>query len=66
MIRMDMEAAEQLLRGKSPREIYEIVRERVEKAPDAKIQDLTDTLDWVVANGFATAEELDAVEEENG
>ncbi len=65
MIRMDMEAAEQLLRGKSPREIYEIVRERVEKAPDAKLQDLFDTLDWVVQNGFATAEQLDAVEEEN-
>ncbi len=66
MIRMDMEAAEQLLRGKTPREIYEIVRERVEKAPDAKLQDLFDTLDWVVQNGFATAEQLDAVEEENG
>jgi hypothetical protein len=65
MIRMDMEAAEQLLRGKSPREIYEIVRDRVEKAPDAKLQDLFDTLDWVVQNGYATAEELEAVEEEN-
>ena len=30
MVRLDKEAAEQLLRGKSAREIYEIVRERVE------------------------------------
>jgi hypothetical protein len=65
MIRMDMEAAEELLRGKSPREIYDIVRDRVAKAPDAKIQDLDDTLGWVVQNGFATTEELEAVEEEN-
>jgi hypothetical protein len=62
---MDKEAADQLLQGKSPREIYDIVRAQVEKAPDAKIQDLSDTLDWVVANGFATAEQLEAVEEEN-
>ena len=34
------------------------------KAPDAKFQDLFETLDWVVQNGYATAEELDAVEEE--
>jgi len=65
MVRMDMEAAEQQLRGKTPREIYDIVRAAVEKAPDAKIDDLFDTLDWVVQNGFATAEELEAVEEEN-
>jgi hypothetical protein len=65
MVRMDKEAAEQLLKGKSPREIYDIVRSRVEKAPDAKLQDLFDTLDWVAQNGYATAEELEAVEEEN-
>ena len=65
MVRMDMEAAEQLLKGKTPREIYDIVRAQVEKAPDAKFQDLFETLDWVVQHGFATAEELEAVEEEN-
>ena len=65
MVRIDKEAAEQLLRGKSPREIYDIVRAQVEKAPDAKFQDLFETLDWVVQNGYATAEELEAVEEEN-
>ena len=65
MVRMNKEAAEQLLKGKSPREIYDIVRAQVEKAPDAKFQDLFETLDWVVQNGFATAEELEAVEEEN-
>jgi hypothetical protein len=65
MVRMDKEAAEQLLRGKSPREIYDIVRAQVEAAPDAKFQDLFETLDWVVQNGYATAEELEAVEEEN-
>lgn len=66
MVRMNMEAAEKLLRGKSPREIYDAVRAQVEKAPDAKIEDLFETLDWVVQSGFATAEELEAVEEENG
>ncbi len=66
MIRMDMESAERLLKGKSPREIYEIVRAQVEKSPDAKFQDLFETLDWVVQKGYATAEELEAVEEEGG
>ena len=47
------------------REIYDIVRAQVEKAPDAKFQDLFETLYWVVQNGYATAEELEAVEEEN-
>ena len=64
MIRMDKESAERMLRGKSPREIYELVRGLVEKSPDAKFQDLFETLDWVVQQGYATAEELEAVEEE--
>ena len=65
MIRMDKESAERMLKGKSPREIYEFVRGLVEKSPDAKFQDLFETLDWVVQQGYATAEELEAVEEEN-
>ena len=64
MVRLDKEDAEQLLRGKSAREIYEIVRERVEKAPNAKINDLFETLDWVVREGYATEAELQAVEED--
>lgn len=64
MVRLNKEAAEVLLRGKTAREIYDIVRERIEKAPDAKIQDLIETLDWVVQEGYATADELDAVEAE--
>ena len=39
MVRMGKDEAEQLLTGKSPREIYEIVRERVSAAPDASIND---------------------------
>jgi hypothetical protein len=66
MIRMDKESADQLLKGKSPREIYEFVRDIVNKSPDAKIQDLFDTLDWVAQQGYATAEELEAVEEDGG
>jgi len=62
---LDKEDAEVLLKGKSPREIYEIVRDRVAKAPGARIDDLSDTLDWVVKEGYATEAELDAVEEEN-
>ena len=66
MIRMDKESADQLLKGKSPREIYEFVRDTVNKSPDAKIQDLFDTLDWVAQQGYATAEELEVVEEDGG
>jgi len=65
MVRLTKEEAEQLFAGKSAREIYDIVREHVEKAPDAKFQDLFETLDWVVQNGYATAADLEAVEEEN-
>ena len=65
MVRLDKEDGEVLLKGKSPREIYEIVRDRVAKAPGARIDDLSDTLDWVVKEGYATEAELDAVEEEN-
>ena len=62
---MDKEAAELLLKGKTPREIYEIVRDRVEKSPDARINDLFDTLDWVVKEGYASESELQAVEDDN-
>ena len=64
MVRLDKEDAEQLLRGKTPREIYEIVRDRVAKAPNASINDFLETLDWVVQQGYATEAELEAVEEE--
>jgi len=64
MVRLDKEDAEQLLRGKSPREIYEIVRDRVSRSPDASINDFLETLDWVVQQGYATEAELEAVEEE--
>ena len=64
MVRLEKEDAEQLLKGKSPREIYEIVRDIVARAPGAKINDLSDTLDWVVREGYATEAELEAVEEE--
>ncbi len=66
MVRLDKESAEQLLRGKSPREIYDIVRDQVSKAPDASINDFFETLDWVVKEGYATEAQLEAVEEENG
>jgi hypothetical protein len=66
MVRLDKDAAEQLLRGKSPREIYEIVRERVSQSQGASINDFFETLEWVVREGYATEAELEAVEEENG
>ena len=66
MVRLEKEDAEQLLRGKSPREIYDLVRERVSKAPGASINDFIETLEWVVKEGYATEAELDAVEEEAG
>ncbi len=62
MVRLDKEAAEQLLRGKTPREIYDIVRDRCSQS----ITDFVDTLDWVIKEGYATEAELDAVEEANG
>ena len=63
MVTLTKEEAEQLLRGKTPREIYEIVRARAASGEHA-IQDLNETLDWVVKEGYATEAELDAVEEE--
>ena len=65
MVRLGKEDAEQLLRGKTPREVYDIVRDRVSKAPNASINDFVETLEWVVKEGYATMAELDAVEEEN-
>ena len=64
MVRLDKEDAELLLKGKTPREIYEIVRDRVSKAPGSTINDFSETLDWVVKEGYATEAELEAVEEE--
>lgn len=66
MVRLSKEDAEHLLKGKSPREVYEIVRDLVSKAPGARINDLSETLDWVVKEGYATEAELEAVEEEGG
>jgi hypothetical protein len=65
MVRLEKEDAELLLRGKTAREIYDIVRERVARAPGASINDFVDTLDWVVKEGYATEADLEAVEEEN-
>jgi hypothetical protein len=62
MVRVTKEEAEQLLRGKAPREILDIVRERASKFPTA-ITDLNETLDWLVKEGFVTEAELDAVED---
>ena len=64
MVRMGKEDADVLLKGKTPREIYEIVRDRVAKAPNASINDFFDTLDWVVKEGYTTEAELESVEEE--
>ena len=64
MVRLEKEDAELLLRGKSPREIYDIVRERVSRAQGASIDDFIETLEWVVREGYATEAELEAVEEE--
>jgi len=66
MVRLEKEDAELLLKGKTPREIYDIVRERVSKAPGASINDFIETLDWVVKEGYTTEAELEAVEEEAG
>ena len=63
MVTLTKEEAEQLLKGKTPREVYEIVRVRVADGEHA-IKDLNETLDWVVKEGYATEAELDAVEEE--
>ena len=64
MVRLTKEDAELLLKGKTPREVYDIVRDLVSKAPGARINDLNETLDWVVKEGYATEAELEAVEEE--
>ena len=64
MVRLSKEDAEHLLKGKTPREVYEIVRDLIAKAPGARINDFNETLDWVVKEGYTTEAELEAVEEE--
>lgn len=63
MVRLGEEVLAQL-QGKTPREIYDYVREAVAQAPDAHINDFCDTLDWLVQRGIVTEAELEAVEEE--
>ncbi len=63
MVRLGEEDLAQL-QGKTPREIYDFVRETVAQAPDASINDFFDTLDWLVHKGVVTEAELEAVEEE--
>jgi len=63
MVRLGEEVLAQL-QGKTPREIYDYVREAVAQAPDAHINDFFDTLDWLVKKGVVTEAELEAVEEE--
>jgi Fe2+ or Zn2+ uptake regulation protein len=65
MVRLGEEVLPQL-QGKSPREIYDFVREAVSQAPDASINDFFETLDWLVQKGVVTEAELEAVEEEEG
>ena len=65
MVRLNKDDAERLLKGKSPREVYDIVRDHVSRLPDAVINDFSETLDWVVSQGYATEADLEAVEEEN-
>ncbi|MEY2713099.1 MAG: hypothetical protein RL005_1321 [Planctomycetota bacterium] len=63
MVRMTKEQAESQLKGKSAGEVYAIVRDLIANLPDAKIQDLDDTINWVIAEGYATADEMNAAEE---
>jgi hypothetical protein len=63
MIRMTKEQAEEQLKGKSANEVYAIVRDLIANLPDGKIQDLDDTINFVIAEGYATAEEMNAAEE---
>ncbi len=63
MVRLGEEALAQL-QGKTPREIYDFVRETVSQSPDARFNDFFDTLDWLVQKGVVTEAELEAVEEE--
>lgn len=63
MVRLTTEEAAALFPGKTPREIYELAWSSVVKARNARIDDLDDTVTWLVEQGYLTEKDLKAIEE---
>lgn len=62
MVRLTTKEAAVLFKGKVPREIYDIAWDQVANAPDARINDLDDTLTWLVERGYLSEVDLHAIE----
>ncbi len=66
MVRLTGEEADALFKGKTPREIYQIAWDQVANTPRARINDLHDTVIWLVKQGYLTEADLKAIEDEPG
>lgn len=64
MVRLTTKEAAVLFKGKIPREIYDIAWDQVSSARDARINDLDDTLTWLVEQGYLSEVELHAIEDD--
>lgn len=63
MVRLTTEEAAALFQGKTPREIYELAWDQIANAPRARIDDLHDTVIWLVEQRYLTEADLNAIEE---
>ena len=64
MVRLTTKEAAVLFKGKIPREIYDIAWDQVSNARAARINDLDDTLTWLVEQGYLSEVELHAIEDD--
>ena len=64
MVRLTGEEADVLFKGKTPREIYQLAWDQVAIAPRARINDLHDTVIWLVEQRYLTEADLKAIEDE--
>jgi len=64
MVRLTGGEADWLFKGKTPHEIYQIAWDWVANAPLARINDLHDTVIWLVGQRYLTEADLKAIEDE--
>ena len=64
MVRLTGEEADVLFKGKTPHEIYQIAWDQVVNAPRARINDLHDTVIWLVEQRYLTEADLKAIEDD--
>ena len=63
MVRLTGGEADVLFKGKTPCEIYQLAWDRVANAPRARINDLHDTVIWLVEQRYLTEADLKVKDE---